>query len=60
MVTMLWIVFIIFINSVQCADFDWFYLFLNKEISNNPECNAQKNAFIQALQNRETWALQSK
>lgn len=53
------IVFIIFVNSAHCLDLDWFYLFLNKEVVNNPVCNTQKNALVEGLQNREAWALES-
>lgn len=54
------VIIIIVLNPVQCVKTDWFYWLLTKEITNNPDCNIQKNAFLEALENRELWALQSK
>lgn len=48
-----------FTNYVQCLDLDLLYLLLNKEVSDNPECEAQKNDFLEGLRNNETWALKS-
>lgn len=51
------VVFIAFVNSVQCLD--WLDLLLSKEITDNTECNVQRNAFLEALSKDELWALQS-
>lgn len=57
--TIISIFLIIIIETVQCLDLEWFYTFLAKDVSNNPNCNVQKQAFLKGIENREKWALKS-
>lgn len=53
-------VLVLSLKGIQCLDLDSFYKYVIKEESNSSTCQTQKIAFLEALENRETWALTGK
>lgn len=49
------------LSSAEALDFDKFYSYLNRNgKATDARCSAQRDAFINGVQNEEMWALQSK
>lgn len=56
----MFLLIIVLFGGVKCLDLHSFYEYLNKSESASTECEAQREIFLEALEKRETWALQSK
>lgn len=58
--TAIFYVILLFISSGKCLDRDEFYKYMQDTRNSTSECEIQKSAFLNGLDNGDEWVMKSK